>query len=129
MPALCQQPSGSSSPCRVKFWLDAQLSPLLASWLSTELGLDAVALRDINLRDADDQTIFRQARQPGVVILTKDRDFTELVARHGAPPQIVWITCGNTSNARMRAVLTAALPQALVLLNAGEPLVEIGDAP
>ena len=58
--------------------------------------------------------------------MTKDSDFVHLLERHGAPPQVVWLTCGNTSEAALRAVLELAWPAATALLMAGEPLVEIG---
>ncbi len=57
--------------------------------------------------------------------MTKDADFMRLLEKHGAPPQVIWVTCGNTSNARMREVLAAALPKALALLDQGESLIEI----
>jgi len=57
--------------------------------------------------------------------MTKDSDFVDLVNRLEAPPQIIWLTCGNTSNARLREVLISTLPDALELLQAGEKLVEI----
>lgn len=92
-----------------------------------ELGVDAVAVRDLGLRSAEDPNIFVQARDHGtVVVLSKDRDFVELVTRLGPPPQIIWLTCGNTSNAYLRGVLRAAWPHVATLLAAGEPLVEIG---
>jgi predicted nuclease of predicted toxin-antitoxin system len=57
--------------------------------------------------------------------MTKDRDFVDLVERYGSPPQVIWLTCGNTSNARLKEILTATLPDALELLRSGERLVEI----
>ena len=57
--------------------------------------------------------------------MTKDSDFVDLVDRLGAPPQIIWLTCGNTSNARLQEILIATLPETIRLLQAGEPLVEI----
>jgi predicted nuclease of predicted toxin-antitoxin system len=60
--------------------------------------------------------------------MTKDSDFVELLQRHGPPPQIIWLRSGNTSNARLKLLLTQALPAVLPMLEAGEPLVEIGDA-
>lgn len=71
--------------------------------------------------------IFEAARAAGAVVPTKDRDFVELVSRRGAPRQVVWLTCGNTSNAALRAILTTAWPRAQALLAAGEPLVEISE--
>ena len=60
--------------------------------------------------------------------MTKDQDFVRLLERHGPPPKVIWVTCGNTSNARMREVLAVALSSALELLDKGESLVEISDA-
>ena len=57
----------------------------------------------------------------------KDEDFRLLVERLGPPPQVLWVTCGNTSNARLHEILTKSLPSALELLQRGESLVEISD--
>jgi predicted nuclease of predicted toxin-antitoxin system len=81
-------------------------------------------LRDLGLRDAEDPEIFEAAKNQGVIFMTKDSDFVDLVERLGAPPQIIWLTCGNTSNDRLQEILTATLPE-LELLRSGEVLVEI----
>ena len=107
------------------FWVDAQLPPGIALWLTANFPVQAFALRDLGLRDSEDEAIFRAAGAAGVVVLTKDADFAGLVNRLGPPPQVLWITCGNTSNARLRQFLTVTLPDALELLAAGERLVEI----
>lgn len=112
----------------MKIWIDAQLSPSLAVWLREAFSVDAVALKELGLRDALDETIFAAARREGAIVMTKDADFVRLQEQQGAPPQIVWITCGNTSNARLRTVLLSTFIEAKVLLLAGEPLVEIKDA-
>lgn len=106
-------------------WVDAQLSPAIATWISSTFGVTALALRDIGLRDAEDSEIFEAAKAQGVIFMTKDSDFVDLVDRLGSPPQIIWLTCGNTSNAQLREILSATLPQALELLRSGEALVEI----
>jgi predicted nuclease of predicted toxin-antitoxin system len=81
----------------MKIWLDAQLPPMLANWLSATLGLEAFALRDLSLRDAQDIEIFEAARAENAVIMTKDSNFIDLVCRLGTPPQILWLTCGNVT--------------------------------
>ena len=48
-----------------------------------------------------------------------------MVLRLGPPPQVIWLTSGNTSNAALRVTLKSTLPKALELLSKGEPLVEI----
>ena len=98
-------------------------------WLTrTFADVQAVPLRDLGLRDAEDEEIFRAAKAAGAVVLTKDADFRHLLDRFGPPPQVLWLTCGNTSNEGLQAVLRATLPAALELLATGEPLIEIGNA-
>jgi predicted nuclease of predicted toxin-antitoxin system len=82
----------------VNVWIDAQISPAIAAWMCSELGVDARAVVELGLRDATDRAIFFKARDEGAVVLTKDSDFVRLVNLHGAPPQIVWLTIGNSSN-------------------------------
>lgn len=105
--------------------IDAQMSPAIAAWLSEHFAVTTMALRDLGLRNAIDRDIFFAARQAAAVVMTKDSDFVLLLEQLGPPPQVIWITCGNTSNARLKEVLTAALPQTLELLESGEQLVEI----
>jgi predicted nuclease of predicted toxin-antitoxin system len=106
-------------------WVDAQLSPAIAPWLAGNFSLSSGALRDLGLRDATDREIFAAAKSAAAVVMTKDSDFVKLLEEFGPPPQVLWLTCGNTSNARLRQILSKALPQAIILLESGEPLVEI----
>ena len=107
-------------------WVDAQLSPGLAPWIRSQFSVSALPVRELGLRDASDDQIFNAARSATAIVMTKDSDFVRLLERHGAPPQVVWLTCGNTSEASLRAVLESAWPAATRMLLAGEPLVEIG---
>jgi predicted nuclease of predicted toxin-antitoxin system len=107
-------------------WIDAQLPPTLAEWIAETFGVNAVSLRELGLRDAKDIEIFESAKQPNVVIMSKDSDFVDLVCRLGAPPQILWLTCGNVTNRNLRELLTATLPEAITQLQQGELVVEIG---
>ena len=106
-------------------WVDAQMSPAIAAWMSSSFAVNAVAIRELGLRDAGDEEIFEAAKRENAVVMTKDSDFVLLLDRLGAPPQVIWVTCGNTSNARLKEILTDTLPKALELLKAGEGLVEI----
>jgi len=110
----------------MKIWIDAQLSPALSIWIRKAFDVEAIAIKDLGLRDATDRQIFHAARAvDGVVVLTKDSDFVTMVGLHGPPPQILWLTCGNTSNQRLQELLAGAFPKARRLLESGEPLVEI----
>ncbi|MGH8110483.1 MAG: hypothetical protein ACREPL_00860 [Rhodanobacteraceae bacterium] len=47
-----------------------------------------------------------------------------LVQAHGTPPQLLWVTCGNVTNARLNT-----FARAMALLLEGRPIVEVGDLP
>ena len=109
-------------------WLDAQISPWLGPWILRQFEVDVVHVRDLGLREAEDPAIFDKARRAKAVVLTKDEDFVALVERLNPPPQVIWLTCGNVSNARLKKILTAGLPEAIAMLERGERVVEISAA-
>ena len=61
-PAHCYCETGG-----VILWIDAQLPPSLAPWLTETFGVQAQSMRFLGLRDADDVQIFELARQAGDV--------------------------------------------------------------
>ena len=108
-------------------WVDAQLSPALAPWLTAEFGVQAFSARFLDLVRARDAQIYSAAKQAGVVVLTKDSDFVLLQERLGPPPSLLWVRCGNTSNAHLKQVFRRTFAAARALIEAGETLVEITD--
>ena len=110
----------------MKFWIDAQLPPLLAAWITEQFHVEAFSLRALGLRDATDAAIFQAAQQHGIVIISKDSDFVELVSRYGSPPQLIWVTCGNVTNRQLQIVFNKTFTTSLELLAAGQVMVEIG---
>jgi predicted nuclease of predicted toxin-antitoxin system len=57
----------------MRFLVDAQLPPSLTQFLRT-FGEEAIACRDVGLRDADDEEIWRFAITGGWCIVTEDED-------------------------------------------------------
>ncbi|WP_299284529.1 DUF5615 family PIN-like protein [uncultured Mucilaginibacter sp.] len=109
-------------------WIDAQISPAIAAFVNRNFtGVEAKSVRSLNLLNSDDVEIFMKARAENAIIMSKDVDFLNLLEQFGVPPQIIWITCGNTSNTYMCNILQLALEQALQILTAGEPMVEISN--
>ncbi len=108
-------------------WVDAQLSPALASWIQQQFSVEAVSVQALGLRDSKDQVIFGAAKAADAIVLTKDADFVMLLERFGPPPRVVWIRCGNTSNQHLKELLVRMLPRALELFESGERLVEIAE--
>jgi predicted nuclease of predicted toxin-antitoxin system len=111
-----------------EIWIDAQLSPALAAWINRNYKeIEAKSVRAVGLRDAGDEKIYQAARKAQVIVMTKDSDFLNLLDRIGPPPKVIWVTCGNTSNRRMRQILKQTLRPAVDMLEEEEEIVEIGD--
>ena len=105
------------------FWLDAQISPGLADWLQKTFGVTAMAVRDVRLRDAEDDHLFFSARQVANVLITKESGFIHL--KDMLPLKVIWLTCENTSEKELRRVFLMHFRKAVRLFEAGEALVEI----
>ncbi len=105
--------------------VDAQLSPWLAYWLEQNYQVKAIAVRDLGLRDASDKEIFLKARELSAVIITKDIDFLTLQDNLGSPPQVILVSCGNTSNEKITTIFSKTLENAFRLLEEGEQFIEI----
>lgn len=111
-----------------EIWIGAQLSPALAAWIKRNYEeVEAKSVRAVGLRDAEDEEIYQAARKAEVIVMTKDSDFLNLLDRLGPPPKVSWVTCGNTSNRRMRQILKQTLHSAVGMLEGEEEIVEIGD--
>jgi predicted nuclease of predicted toxin-antitoxin system len=111
----------------MNFWIDAQINPALAPWLTETFGVTAHSVGALGYREATDESIWAAAKHANVCVVTKDADFLRLLERSGPPPSVLWITCGNTSNAKLRQLFERTFRQALALLEAGEALVELSD--
>ena len=86
------------------FWLDAQLPPSLAPWLTQAFGVEAYSLRYIGLHTAEDGDIFDRARRAGdVVLISKEsRGQTPFTLRAQSPSR------GGTSGTAASAASKAA---------------------
>jgi predicted nuclease of predicted toxin-antitoxin system len=111
----------------VTLWIDNQLPSALAAWMRATLSIECPPIRDLNLQRATDPEIFAPARRAKVVFMTKDADFVELLEKNAPPPRVLLVTCGNTSNSRLRGLVQVAWPAILTMLERGEALVEVGD--
>ncbi len=110
----------------MEFWFDANLSPKIAEWTAATFSVTTRHMDALGFRTTRDLEIFEAARtQRGVVVVTKDADFVELLERNGPPPAVLWLTTGNTSNAALKALFTARFAAALALFAHGDSLVEM----
>jgi len=112
-----------SSPREV--WLDMQLPPSLCARLSDTLGVPVRHFSTMAFDRTPDERVFAAAREAGVLIVSKDADFAELAHKFGGPPAVLWLRCGNASTESMADILLNAMPKAMELTAAGEPLIEV----
>lgn len=107
----------------MRYLIDAQLPPGLAQLLSAR-GHACDHVNDVGLGAATDECIEAWARDRRAVVWSKDADFAER-AQQSPGFQVVWLRCGNTSNAALRTRLTPLLGEIEAALEAGEVLIEV----
>ena len=129
MPEIRKPPSVTTRGRSVIIWLDAHLSPSISRWISETFTVECASARELGLRDALDPPIFAAARAAGAIVMTKDADFASRVERLGPPPRVIWLRCGNTSNAALKDLLTRELPHCIARLADGAAIIELGRDP
>jgi predicted nuclease of predicted toxin-antitoxin system len=78
----------------MKLLFDQNLSPRLPRILA-DIYAGSVDVRDIGLRDADDDVLWAYAKQHGYAIVSKDSDFQQRSLLYGQPPKFIWLRVGN----------------------------------
>ena len=111
----------------IELWLDMQLSPHLATWITATFSIKATSTYTLLLNTEKDEVIFLKAKElRNVYILTKDKDFADLQARFSWPPKIILLRFGNSSNDKLKKILSEHLLFALEeLINTSTEIVEI----
>lgn len=110
------------------YWIDANLPPKAANWLSDSFGIAAFHVGSLDFLSTNDNEIFDKAKSldQKVIIISKDEDFVDVVLRKKAPPYIIWLTAGNLTNERLKIVLLANLEAAVAqLVIPGNSFIEI----
>ena len=107
----------------MKFIVDAQLPPALAVWLRNK-GHEAVAVREIGLREADDRVIWAFAGQAEMIIVTKDGDFVRL-ALDGDGSRVLWVRTGNLINRILLGKFESAWPRLCAHFASETRLIEL----
>jgi predicted nuclease of predicted toxin-antitoxin system len=114
-------------PNEIELWLDMHLSPALAKWIVSELGIKAISSYELFINNEKDEIIFLSAKRKGnVIILSKDSDFPDLLDRLSPPPKLIWLRMGNSPNSQMKIILkNTLLPAINELLQTSTILIEI----
>lgn len=108
----------------MRFLVDAQLPPALASWL-TERGQQAEHVVDHDLQSASDREIWDFALHNACVIVTKDEDFAQRRALTEVGPAIVWVRLPNSRRRDLLNWFELVFPGILNALDRGETIIEV----
>lgn len=105
----------------MRLLVDANLSPRVAAQLNS-MGFEAVHVADVGLLTAADDVILTYADANGLVIVSADTDFGELLAasRGAVSPSVVLLRSADHLTPEQQAALLAAnLPAVADELDAG----------
>jgi len=108
----------------VKFLVDNQLPSTLAKWLVSH-GHEALHVLDVGLSEAKDKEICVYARENGLVLITKDEDFSRTATFSSNEVSVVWVRLGNCRTKTLLKAFDSLLPQILAALESGSRLIEI----
>lgn len=104
------------------FLVDAQLPPVLCSWLADQ-GHSAVHVTEVLTGQAPDRDVAEYAERHAMTLMSKDDDF---VLRY--PPvkyRLIWLRCGNITNNALRVWLGLRWSRIVLRLRDGERLIEV----
>lgn len=59
----------------------------------------------LGFNTVNDSVVWQYAKENGFVIVTLDKDFSELAFQRGVPPKIIWMRCGNSTVAEVERLL------------------------
>ena len=97
-------------------WTDTHISPAIAKWLNEQFNVEAVSFYKLNFHTASDYSIFTQAKENSAIFITKNKDYTKLLATFKAPPYIILLKGGNLSNADLKIQLKKSLQKCFDLI-------------
>lgn len=80
----------------MKLLFDQNISFRILNSLPVEFN-ESSHISNEKLKDADDFSIWKYAKENQFTIVTKDADFNDLMNLYGFPPKILWLRGGNQS--------------------------------
>lgn len=88
----------------MRLLFDHNLSPRLVRRLD-DVFAQSVHVYQLGLEEAADREIWQYAQTHGLIIVTRDSDYNDLVQVRGFPPKVIWIRRGNSSTNDIEAML------------------------
>ena len=110
-----------------EIWLDSNISPIIAKWMSEKIPLQVKSAYTLGLNNLSDFDVYSKAKAVGnIIIISKDADFPELISRLGSPPKLISIKIGNSGNRLHWNHIQKPVEKAISILTTSEiDIVEI----
>lgn len=89
----------------MRFLFDENLSEALIGAIASSFP-NSLHVRLSGLGGASDRKVWEEARDHGLVLVTRDEDYRHLSARLGSPPKVIWIALGNCTTEEVATLLT-----------------------
>lgn len=114
-------------PPNWEIWLDCHISPIIAKWMTEELGIDVKSAYKLQLYGLSDFEIYTKAKIKGkVIIISKDSDLEEIITINGTPPKLINLKVGNCDNRILFNLIKQNLQQATrFLIDFKKDIIEI----
>lgn len=115
-------------PEQFEFWIDLNLPPEMAAWISDGFKVKAKSFKDLNFDSISDIEVYKIAARSSttIIITTKDIDFIDFQNSIGTPPKILYINVGNITNQNLKLLNQDKFLEILDLfLQTNKTLIEI----
>jgi predicted nuclease of predicted toxin-antitoxin system len=100
-----------------EIWLDTHISPAIAKWMMDYTGFTVKSSYTLDLHYLNDIDIYNRAKEKGgIIIISKDTDFTELISRLGSHPKLINLKIGNCDNRTLWEFIKPHIINAVELL-------------
>ena len=93
----------------MKLLFDENLSPRLPGLLA-DMYPGSEHVHNCGLGSADDEAVWKYARDENFSIVSKDSDFQERSVLRGYPPKVIWLRVANCTTAEIEGLLRTAQP-------------------
>jgi len=108
----------------MKFPIANQLPVALRNSLADK-GHDAMHVLDLGMSRASDFEVGQWASQEGRAIITKDEDFSVLVAIGRCSASVIWVRLGNCRSETLLEIFSRSLDSILEQLHSGEMMIQL----
>ena len=103
----------------LEFWIDVNLSPVMARWIQKDFGIAAKSFKELNFDTEPDVIVFNivAKRLNTIVITTKDIDFKILDEQINIRPKILYLNVGNISNKILKEIFYKSIKEVIRLFS------------